>query len=46
MKVYDICYEEYKWAKSLQIADIAGSEDTIRWKCMMVKNTSESGHYR
>ena len=25
MKVYDVCYEEYKWAKTLQIADVAGS---------------------
>ena len=25
MKVYDVCYEEYKWAKTLKIADVAGS---------------------
>ena len=44
MKVYDVCYEEYKWTKSLQIADVAGLLKECNERKGMDMNTIEPGH--
>ena len=43
MKVYDVCYEEYKWTKSLQIADVAGLLKECNERKGMDMDTIEPG---